>query len=56
MGDVAHKFQSGLNLAALHRRLYQVLVYLKAYSLMLNKGCSQNIQNWNFLHIFVALL
>ena len=29
---------------------------LKAYSLMLNRGRSENFQNWNFLHIFVALL
>ena len=30
--------------------------WLKAYSLMLNRGRSQNFQNLNFLHIFVALL
>ena len=29
---------------------------LKSYSLMLNRGCSQNCQNLNFLHIFVAFL
>ena len=29
---------------------------LKAYSLMLNRGRSQNFQIWIFLHIFVALL
>ena len=29
---------------------------LKAYSLMSNRGRSQNFQNLNFLHIFVALL
>ena len=29
---------------------------LKAYSLMLNRGRSQNFQNLIFLHIFVALL
>ena len=28
---------------------------LKAYSLMLNRGHSENFQNLNFLHIFVAL-
>ena len=29
---------------------------LKAYSLMSNRGHSDNFQNLNFLHIFVALL
>ena len=29
---------------------------LKVYSLMSNRGRSQNCQNLNFLHIFVALL
>ena len=29
---------------------------LKAYSLMLNRGRSQNFQKFEFLHIFVALL
>ena len=28
---------------------------LKAYSLILNRGRSQNVQDLNFLHIFVAL-
>ena len=31
-------------------------VNLKAYSLMSNRGRSQNFQNLKFLHIFVALL
>ena len=30
--------------------------WLKAYSLMLNRGRSENFHNLNFLHIFVALL
>ena len=30
--------------------------HLKAYSLMLNRGRSQNVQNLIFLHIFVAHL
>ena len=29
---------------------------LKAYFLMLNRGRSQNCENFSFLHIFVALL
>ena len=33
-----------------------VLFILEAYSLMLNRGGSQNFPNLNFLHIFVALL
>ena len=33
-----------------------VLITLKAYSLMLNRGRSQNFQILIFLHIFVALL
>ena len=33
-----------------------LLLRLKAYSLMSNRGHSQNFQNLNFLHIFVALL
>ena len=31
-------------------------IYLKAYSLMLNRGRYQNFQNLNFLYISVALL
>ena len=34
----------------------QFWCFLKAYSLMLNRGHSQNFQNLNFLHISVALL
>ena len=30
--------------------------YLNAYPLMSNRGYSQNFQNLNFLHIFIALL
>ena len=33
-----------------------VLAILKAYYLISYKGCSQNCQNLNFLHLFVALL
>ena len=29
---------------------------LKAYSLISNRGCSQNFQNLNFLHLFIAFL
>ena len=36
--------------------LYKETLQLKAYSLMLNRGRSENCQNLNFLHIFVALL
>ena len=35
---------------------YQLSQMLKAYSLMWNRGRSQNFQNLIFLYIFVALL
>ena len=50
-------------LCLLDRRVWLTLTHpqatkgeLKAYSLMLNRGCSQNFQNLIFLHIFVAFL
>ena len=35
---------------------YRLILTLKAYSLISYRGCSQNCQSLNSLHLFVALL